>query len=64
MKGWVKRFNLILTTLGWLSKDLITDILGSRLFVAIGKNVGFGMFIVGTTFEKIDSIWFYHHQRG
>ena len=42
----------ILTILGCLSKDLITDILGSRLPLAIGKDLGFGMFKVGTTLEK------------
>ena len=35
---------LILTILGRLSKDLITDIIGSRLSFAIGKDLGFGMF--------------------
>ena len=43
---------LILTILGCLSKDLIIDIIGSYLPLAIGKNLVFGMFRVGTTLEK------------
>ena len=43
---------LILTILGRLSKDLIIDIIGSYLPLAIGKNLVFGMFRVGTTLEK------------
>ena len=35
-----------------LSKDLITDMIGSRLSLANGKDLGFGMFNVGTTLEK------------
>ena len=42
----------ILTILGCLSKDLIIDIIGSYLPLAIGKNLVFGMFRVGTTLEK------------
>ena len=37
---------------GCLPKDLITDMIGSRLSLAIGKDLGFGMFKVGTTLEK------------
>ena len=43
---------LILTMLECLSKDLITDMIGSRLLLANGKDSGFGMFNVGTTLEK------------
>ena len=43
---------LILTILGCLSKDLITHIIRSRLSLAVGEDLGFGMFIVGTTLKK------------
>ena len=52
MKVWIKSFSLILTILQCLSKDLVTDIIGLRLSLAVGKDLGFGMFKVGTTLEK------------
>ena len=47
MKGWNE-----MTVLGFLSKELITDIIGSRFSLAIGKDLGFGMFKMGTTLER------------
>ena len=41
-----------MTILGCLFKELITDIIGSRFSLAIGKDLGFSMFKVGTTLEK------------
>ena len=43
---------LILTALGCLSKDLITDIIGSWFSLATGKDLGFGMLKLGTILEK------------
>ena len=43
---------MILNILGCLLKDLITDLIGSRLSLDIGKDLGFGMFEVGTILKK------------
>ena len=47
-----KALALILTILECLSKDLIADIIGLRLSLAVRKDLGFGMFKVGSTLEK------------
>ena len=43
---------MILNILGCLLNDLITDLIGSRLSLDIGKDLGFGMFEVGTILKK------------
>ena len=52
MKVWIKYFSLDFDYTRVLAKDLITDIIVSRLPLAIGKGLGFGMFKVGTTLKK------------
>ena len=53
MKGWIKRFSLDLDYTQVFVENLITDMIGSRLSLAIGEDLGFGLFKVGTTLEKI-----------
>ena len=53
MKGWIKRFSLDLDYTQVFVENLITDMIGSRLSLAIGEGLGFGLFKVVTTLEQI-----------
>ena len=53
MKGWIKRFSLDLDYTQVFVENLITDMIGSRLSLAIGEDLGFGLFKVVTTLEQI-----------